>query len=320
MITSRPSCIVGSGRRSHAGVRSPRSIAEHAPPTCARPHPPARFGFGGRRRSAMRHSIAYRTLPITGIETMIACSDRSFPRHTHDQFGIGVIDAGGHASWSGRGQVEAEAGMMISVNPGEVHDGRPLGGARRSWRMLYLDPTVVADLASDITDGAGLMFTFAHPVFTSVQVRRDFESAWCRTHFASHDATACESPLLELFARLQPYSAAPRVSRASPVPGVTRACALIDADPGRQHSLRELAQNAGVSRYQLIRGFRRHTGLTPHAYVLQRRLQLARRLVACGIDLAEVAHRCGFFDQSHLTRCFTRQFGVAPGAYRSSGG
>jgi AraC-like DNA-binding protein len=65
----------------------------------------------------------------------------------------------------------------------------------------------------------------------------------------------------------------------------------------------------------LIRAFARDTGLTPHAYIPQRRLALARRLIRQGRELAQVAAAAGFADQSHLTRRFVRQFGVTPRGY-----
>ena len=70
-----------------------------------------------------------------------------------------------------------------------------------------------------------------------------------------------------------------------------------------------------MSRFQLLRAFRRAFGLPPHAYLLQRRLALARRLLRSPVSLAEVAVAAGFADPSHLTRCFTRQFGVPPARY-----
>lgn len=70
-----------------------------------------------------------------------------------------------------------------------------------------------------------------------------------------------------------------------------------------------------MSRFQLLRGFAGATGLTPHAYLVQRRIHLARRLIATGIPLAEAAIASGFADQSHMTRIFTRNHGISPGAY-----
>ncbi|MGH6676412.1 MAG: helix-turn-helix domain-containing protein, partial [Xanthobacteraceae bacterium] len=56
-------------------------------------------------------------------------------------------------------------------------------------------------------------------------------------------------------------------------------------------------------------------GLTPHTYVMQRRIELARRLIARRVGLAEAALSSGFADQSHMTRIFVRNYGISPGAY-----
>jgi AraC-like DNA-binding protein len=80
-------------------------------------------------------------------------------------------------------------------------------------------------------------------------------------------------------------------------------------------TLEDLAGECGLGRFRLLRDFARTTGLTPHAYLLQRRTELARRLIAAGTPLAEAAIAAGFADQSHMTRNFTRRYGYTPGAY-----
>lgn len=260
-------------------------------------------------------SIRYFRLPCHGIEAMRARTARAFARHTHDQYGIGIIDAGGHSSWSGRGQVEAGPGAFISVNPGEVHDGAAIGGRPRAWRILYFEPRALAALRDDVLEGAPGEFTFAAPVFADASLRAAFEAALAFADSAAGaDASRCEEAMLRLVARLGGHSTARRVT-PSAAPDVRRARERIDADPAAALTLPELAAEAGVSRYQLIRGFRRAVGLSPHAYIVQRRLALARRMLRAGVAPAEVAMLAGFCDQSHLGRCFTRQFGVAPGRY-----
>jgi AraC-like DNA-binding protein len=101
-------------------------------------------------------------------------------------------------------------------------------------------------------------------------------------------------------------------------PCVTRAVRLLDDAPARPVTLAELAALSGVSRFQLLRGFVREVGITPHAYLVQRRVRLARRLLARGLPLAEAAIEAGFCDQSHMTRAFVRQLGVTPGRYRAA--
>lgn len=254
-------------------------------------------------------SVRYRPLPLTGVETMAASTARSFPRHTHDEFGIGLVDAGGHASWSGRGHVEAGPGMFITVNPGEVHDGHALGRRARSWRILYFEPRALRALLSDVS-GTDTPFEFTRPVFADPGLRARFEHA-----FVPAESLACESALLHLVADLRAHSTAPERAELRGAPDVRRARDVIEADLAAAVTLEALARECSLSRYQLLRAFARAYGLPPHAYLMQRRLARARRLLRMGRPLTEVAADCGFSDQSHLTRCFSRQFGVTPGRY-----
>jgi AraC-like DNA-binding protein len=108
----------------------------------------------------------------------------------------------------------------------------------------------------------------------------------------------------------------PRPVRASP--SVARAVSRLEAVPEVATSLAELAMLSDVSRFQLLRGFSREVGVTPHAYLIQLRVKLARRHLALGRPLAEAALKAGFADQSHMSRAFVRQFGVTPGRYQAA--
>lgn len=83
-------------------------------------------------------------------------------------------------------------------------------------------------------------------------------------------------------------------------------------------SLAELARLCGSGRFRLLRAFAREMGVTPHAYRVDRRVHLARRLLAGGQNPAAAAAAAGFADQSHLTRAFARRFGVTPARYRAA--
>jgi AraC-like DNA-binding protein len=103
---------------------------------------------------------------------------------------------------------------------------------------------------------------------------------------------------------------------ASGSASIARAVQRVNEAPAGNPSLADLAAESGVSRFQLLRGFAREVGTTPHAYLVQRKARLARRLLASGTTPAEAAAIAGFADQSHLTRAFVRHFGITPGSYR----
>lgn len=255
---------------------------------------------------------------MKGVEAVAADTAHAFGRHTHDQYGMGVMLRGAQKSLSGRGMVEARAGDLITVNPGEVHDGTPLGDSGRAWRMLYFDPAALAASIEDLTEGVTGNAELAHPAMCDPVSAAHFEALF-RAVTDSHGGYSeieGREHLLLLLARLIDTGCR-RVPPGVPK-SLERACTRIDDDPAAPISLQELAAIGGISQFQLVRGFARLTGLTPHAYLVQRRLQKARRLIASGGRLADVAHLSGFSDQSHLTRLFVRTYGMSPGLYAAA--
>ncbi len=229
-----------------------------------------------------RGSFAMRPCALQGVQAVEARSRHAFPRHTHDGYGIGLIVRGAQRSWSGRGTVEAGRGNIITCNPGEVHDGVPIGDTRE-WIMLYLAAPLVGAIVADIREGAAGDFEFADPVIRKQAQVRAFEGAYDALTARYTDPGCAQERLILLLAGLL--------------------------------TLAELAREAGMSRFQVVRGFAKFIGLTPHAYIVQRRLDAARALIAAGATLAIAAADCGFADQSHFNRTFIGRYGVTPGTY-----
>jgi AraC family transcriptional regulator len=97
-----------------------------------------------------------------------------------------------------------------------------------------------------------------------------------------------------------------------------RVIACVESRFAEPLSLAELAAAAGVGVRHFCRAFRAATDQSPHQYLLRRRVEHAKALIAQGRPLAEVAHLCGFADQSQLTRTFARHVGVPPGRWRAA--
>lgn len=266
-----------------------------------------------------RHRVELHRSSVAGVEAMTLATAHAFPRHSHDQYGVGVIDRGGQRSWSGVGPVEAGPGDVIMVNPGEVHDGVPHHTPARAWRMVYLDPALTTCEADDVAGGAPARVELRPVARDEVLAHRFSRLFEVATAFP--DPLARDEALLALVAclvRRQGVATNPAPVPAGPTPPVALARSLIDDDPAAPVTLAELAVVAGVSRFQVLRAFSRELGLTPRAYVLQRRLSLARRLIADGGRLADTAVAAGFADQSHMTRTFVSHLGVTPGRYAAA--
>lgn len=256
--------------------------------------------------------------PWPGVYAVQVESGRHFGRHSHDTHGLGLLERGAHCSASGSGPVQANAGDLITTNPGEVHDGRPLGGPSRRWTTLYLEPGLLAAVAG----GEPAALEITRPAFRdeplAAALRRLLRllEQW---NAGPAEPLAAEEALAQVCGLTVARHAAS--ARAAPTEGdIARVRQRLADDPANAPSLAELAALAGLSRFQLLRRFRAAYGLPPHAWLVQQRAEKARRLIAQGMALAGAALASGFADQSHMTRGFVRQFGFTPGAWQRAAG
>lgn len=184
-------------------------------------------------------------------------------------------------------------------------------GQLRVWKMLYFEPAHIASLVSDISGASRSDFEFSQPV---IPARRDHIDRFLNLYRGlteSRTELLAEERALLLFSQLL----SERKSARPETYPIARARARIDDDPSVKVSLTDLAQETGLSRFQVVRGFAKQVGLTPHAYLVQRRLDTACSMVASGMRLADVAVACGFSDQSHFNRLFAKAYGLTPRSY-----
>ncbi|TXL82040.1 helix-turn-helix transcriptional regulator [Vineibacter terrae] len=96
---------------------------------------------------------------------------------------------------------------------------------------------------------------------------------------------------------------------------------FVEANIGADIRLDAMARTCGVSPDHFLRTFKATAGVSPYQYVLTRRVERAKRLLTeeAGSSLADIAARCGFSHQEHLSRMFRRFTGSTPGRYRRDG-
>lgn len=251
-------------------------------------------------------------------ESRRACDSRAcYKPHSHPTFSIGAVDRGSSRfSGAGDGPVRLQAGTLVLVPAGRVHACNPQPGSAWSYQMLHLD----ADWLQ------GVRAEYADPVAGSEPIRIISAPAvydrFCRLNgllFSAADAEDKEAALIEFIGqadagqglRIDAGSATSRSAALQPVFDLLRDDATLHAELG------DLARLAGMSRYQLIRAFRAATGMTPHAWQLNQRVNLARVSIRAGEALADVAYRLGFADQAHFQRVFKAHAGVTPGRFRA---
>lgn len=250
--------------------------------------------------------------PSEGVELLRAhYVKHRYEPHIHETYAFGLVE-GGRQTFTCRGERHySTSGSIFAINPGDAHDGEPAHERGFVYRMLYVEPDVIAGQLTD----AGVRG--ALPLFRTAMF---FDDTVARQLAAAHDGFAEGAPQLERAHHLSAFIL--RVARygrvTTPVTRMPGRTALLQArDYMHAHfradiSLPELAAVAGLGRHHLTRSFSRAFGIAPHRHLTQLRLAEARRALALGRAIAEVAASVGFADQSHLNRRFKRAFGITP--------
>lgn len=100
-------------------------------------------------------------------------------------------------------------------------------------------------------------------------------------------------------------------------PKIAEALSYINENLGGELTVDRLAEQVYLSRYHFMRLFKTQTGMTVHAYVRQKRLLQAARMIREGQNAAQAASVCGFADYSAFHRAFRESFGISPGQLKS---
>jgi AraC-like DNA-binding protein len=132
------------------------------------------------------------------------------------------------------------------------------------------------------------------------------------------NATLHVRPRLDLIGTLR-KSVAPRQTLGGLSACVTRrVMEYVEAHLSDSMDLAELAAVAGVSVFHFAREFKHSTGVTPHYYLRQKRVERAQDMLArTDLPLTQIALAAGFFDQSHLARHFRQMLGTTPSEFRA---
>lgn len=257
---------------------------------------------------------------LGGIELLHAhYVEQRFSPHVHEGFVFTVIEHGAQRFRHRGSDHLAPAGSMVLINPDELHTGSKAHEQGWRYRAFYPNNAQVCGVLAELELGRQGMPSFAFSVLQDVQLHHQFQALHQlldQQASALQLQTAWREAILLLFQR---HARLPEGLTPGHEPlAVSRAKELLSSQLAAPPSLEELARSVGLSAFHFARVFRRATGLPPHSWLMQRRLEQARALLRNGCAPLTVAMQLGFADQSHLSRQFKQAYGVAPGQYRQA--
>jgi AraC-like DNA-binding protein len=259
------------------------------------------------------HEHIIHDVAVPGFERMEAeFAGDAFAPHRHDTYAIGIT-LRGVQTFGYRGERRFSLpGNCIILHPDELHDGGAGDEDGLKYRMIYLEPALIAPALAD----AGLSLPFVKsPVIDHPGLKKLLLSVLARMdekldELETDSFLALLAPILT---ELSTGSAKP--VRMLPVRALERARDFLAAHADENISSARLEEIAGLDRFALARHFRALYGTTPHRFLVMRRLAAARGKIADGQPIAEIAAETGFADQAHLSRHFKKTYGMTPGRW-----
>jgi len=249
--------------------------------------------------------------PLPGIERIAASfAGRAFAPHRHDTYAVGATVQGVQAFRYRGAMRHCQPGQAFVLHPDELHDGRAGCDDGFGYRIAYIDPALIGAALA----GRALPFV-ATPVSTDPPLHAAI-TALLADFDDTPDAMQCTDLVVALADALERLAGGGRRAGAIDHRTVNRARTFLDAAAAGAIADGDLETASGLDRWSLARQFRRAFGVSPHRYLVLRRLDRARDLIRRGMPLAEAAHEAGFSDQSHMTRRFRDAYGMPPGRWR----
>ncbi len=291
------------------------------------PHPPL-LDFGPASPAPLRLAVT----PFDGSHPGV-----HQPPHSHRFFEIIYIDAGKGVHRTGEIEAAATAGDVFIISPGETHDPRGLASVR-GYVLLFsadaLDPHFTdAGLAfapdSEVTAGPFRFLRSGAHGGEPFHVPPDERIGWRGRLESIAEELATRAPgyeeltraELRIFllhcARLVASSSPRSIDFSSQLVG--EALRFIDDNFRRPITLADVAKAVKRSRAYLTDLMHRETGQTIGAWITERRMAEARRLLLeTDLDIARIARSLTFLDGPYFRRLFKRMHGMPPGEWRAA--
>lgn len=265
----------------------------------------------------MEQNIHYTSLPSTGIEALSCASDFAFPKHVHSGHVIWLNSRGAEHFEVRNSKKILQPGTISIIEPFIAHSNKPAEPSARHLRSLYLNHDFLSTI-EEYVRGYNLGKT---ELGTTVIDTENVYKAALHLHDSllnSQQLINMQEKTLYLFEQFTSFPIRQMFEKenARGMPGKMKAMIEfmrnnLDSDI----NLADLAAMADCTVFHVIRLFKKRLGMSPHAYLVQLRLEKAKQLLDANNSIADTAFLSGFSDQSHLTRNFKKRYGIPPGKY-----
>lgn len=259
------------------------------------------------------HFIKHSALPFAECRYS-ENSERSYKPHMHQTFSVGAVEQGDVIYRVEGKTMKLQPGCLALVNPETLHSCNPPESSKRNYFMLHLDVAWCLQVQQSLWQ----VETFRSVRSPLLEDEPVYEKCMValKLFMGQGDLLEKEQHLVELAGTIFRLACEPAAVIEAPSSKIQMLKEQLAQHLDRDVSLSQLSANLKTNPYTLLRRFKAASGITPHAYRMNCRIEHAKHLIREGADLSQVALECGFYDQSHFHRHFKAITAVTPREYQ----
>lgn len=249
--------------------------------------------------------IYKRSAGITALSASM--SEFKYKKHAHKEYAIGVTLRGiQHYNLDGNLQLSYQNGIML-FNPEQAHDGMAHDKSGLDYVMLYIEPQLLLEVMEkkDIV-------RFSTPIMYDRKLEQRILNL-SQAILSEKDEALCSELLLSLTDNLIQTNLSTDNKKDNTL--IRKAKDMLHANLEQVLKLDEICKELDLSKFQFIRIFKAHTGISPYQYFLNYKIECAKQLIEKNKDIYSAVAACGFVDLIHLNKHFKRVYGTTAFEY-----
>ncbi|MFD0678281.1 MULTISPECIES: AraC family transcriptional regulator [unclassified Paenibacillus] len=256
----------------------------------------------------MNKFIYKKSAGITALSASM--TDFTYKKHAHQEYAIGVTLRGiQEYNLEGSLQLSYQNGIML-FNPEQAHDGMAHDKTGLDYVMLYIKP----ELLLEVIEKKDIV-RFSTPIVYDHRLEQRILSL-SHAILSEKNEVLCSELLLSLTDNLIQTNLSIDDKKDNAL--IRKAKDMLHANLEHVLKLEEICKELHLSKFQFIRLFKAHTGISPYQYFLNCKIERAKQLIEKNRDIYSAVAECGFFDLTHLNKHFKSVYGTTAFEYLSN--
>ena len=250
------------------------------------------------------------------LELRYSNNTKHYKEHLHDTFSIGINIEGKSIYTNKTNKYDFDKGMIAIVNANTIHSCNPILETPNLYYMMYLDENWCYGIQKSICDEFDSFKSFPKDIILDIKLYDEFKTL-CENIFTNLSYIEKEDELIVFFTKLfSKYTEASIMKiEDKSFDKITR---FLNENYKENISLDELSSKFDLNPFYIIRLFKSNINMTPHAYLLNIKINRAKELLKKGFSIVDTALECGFSDQSHFHRNFLKIVASTPKEYQKN--